>query len=164
MLGYPGAGKTSIAKIIAKLTGAVHINSDQFRKHMFDNPEHISETEHEQIYNMLDYIAEQILKSGKSVIYDANLNRYAHRQEKYDICKKTGAHAKPIWVQTDVETARKRATKQAGKKLKHRPFGNMKPKTFERLTAQLEEPTKSEKATIVNGDVISEDQIKQAIG
>lgn len=82
MLGYPGAGKTTVSEHISQITGAVHLNSDQFRIHMFKNPLEISETEHENMYRMLDHIAEQTLSSGKSVIYDANLNRYAHRKEK----------------------------------------------------------------------------------
>ncbi len=163
MLGIPGSGKTSVSEHIAKITKAVHVSSDQFRKHMFDNPENISEIEHDQIYDMLDYIAEQILKSGVSVIYDANLNQYVHRLEKYSICKKTGAAAKLIWVKTDEEIARKRATEQADLFPKHRPFGNMKPATFKRLVEQMEVPKKDEKALVINGDEINESEIRKAI-
>ena len=160
MLGIPGSGKTSVSEHIADITKAVHISSDQFRKHMYDSPENITELEHDQIYSMLDYIAEQILKSGKSVIYDANLNRSIHRQEKYAICDRIGAAPQLIWVRTDEEIARKRATEQADLYPKHRPFGNMKPETFNRLVDQMEEPGQDEKAAIVNGDDISRDKIK----
>jgi predicted kinase len=163
MLGIPGSGKTSVSEHIADITKAVHISSDQFRKHMFDNPENISETEHDQIYSMLDYIAEQILKSGKSVIYDANLNRYIHRQEKYTICDKTGAKPQLVWVKTDEEIARKRATEDADKHPGHRPFGNMRSETFKRLAAQMEEPRKDEEAAIINGNDINQTEIKKAI-
>ena len=163
MLGVPGAGKTSVSEYIAKLTNAVHISSDQFRKHMFDNPENITETEHDQIYSMLDYIAVQILKSGKGVIYDANLNQYIHRLEKYRICDEVGAVPQLIWVKTDEEVARLRATEQADLHPRHRPFGNMKPQTFKRLVKQMEEPKKDENAAIISGDAIREDEIKKVI-
>jgi predicted kinase len=163
MLGIPGSGKTSVSEYIADITKAVHISSDQFRKHMFDNPENITETEHDQIYSMLDYIATQILKSGKSVIYDANLNQYVHRQEKYAICARTGAAPKLIWVKTDKEIARLRATEHADRHPEHRPFGNMRPETFERLLEQMEEPRNDEKATIIKGDEINISEIKTTI-
>ncbi len=38
MLGYPGAGKTTTAKLIAELTGAVHLWADAERRRMFDVP------------------------------------------------------------------------------------------------------------------------------
>lgn len=163
MLGIPGAGKTSIAEYIADITKAVHVSSDQFRKHMFDNPENITEIEHDQIYDMLDYIAEQILKSGKSVIYDANLNQYVHRLEKYQICKDVGAEPKLVWVKTSEEVARKRATEQADLHPQHRPFGNMRAETFERLAAQMEEPKKDEKAAVISGDEINKTEIKTVV-
>ncbi|HEX5456453.1 MAG TPA: ATP-binding protein [Candidatus Saccharimonadales bacterium] len=163
MLGYPGAGKTTVSELISKVTGAVHLNSDQFRLHMFKEPLGISETEHEYMYKMLDHITEQTLKSGKSVIYDANLNRHAHRQEKYDICKRTGAAAKLIWVKTDADEARKRATVEAAEHPEHRPFGNMDPDTFDRLVNQMEPPRDNETVIIVDGSRISEESIKNAI-
>ena len=163
MLGIPGSGKTSVSEYIAKITKAVHISSDQFRKHMFDNPENITEIEHNQIYSMLDYITVQILKSGKSVIYDANLNQYVHRQEKYKICDEVGAVPKLIWVKTSEEVARQRATEQADLHPRHRPFGNMRPETFKRLVKQMEEPKEDEDAAIISGNEIDEDEIKKVI-
>lgn len=163
MLGIPGAGKTSVSEYIAEVTKAVHISSDQFRKHMFDNPENITEIEHDQIYDMLDYIAAQILKSGKSVIYDANLNQYIHRLEKYHICKNVGAIPKLVWVKTSEEVARLRATEQADLHLRHRPFGNMRAETFERLAAQMEEPKNDEESAVINGNKISKTEIKAVV-
>jgi len=163
MLGIPGAGKTSIAEHIAAITRAVHINSDQFRKRMFDNPETISETEHGQIYAMLDYVTEQILASGKSVIYDANINQYIHRREKYAICQKTGARPQLIWVKTDINVARRRATREAKLHPTHRPFGNMSQATFDRLVKQVQQPRPGEKAVEISGDTIQKSAIKSAI-
>lgn len=163
MLGIPGAGKTSVSEYIADITKAVHISSDQFRKHMFDNPENITEIEHDQIYSMLDYIAIQILKSGKSVIYDANLNQYVHRQEKYRICDGINSVPKLIWIKTDKEVARLRATEQADLHPDHRPFGNMRPETFDRLFNQMEEPKKGENAAVIDGNKINKNEIKKVI-
>ena len=151
MLGYPGAGKTSVAERIAEITGAVHLNSDWFRLHMYKQPT-FSQEEHDSLYGNLDYLCELILSTGKSVIYDANLNRYQHRQEKYDIAKKTGASVKLVFVKTDIETAKHRATVEADKNRRHRPYGNMDLSTFERLVAEIELPKSSEPTIVVQAD------------
>lgn len=152
MLGYPGAGKTSVAEKIAELTGAVHLNSDWFRLHMYKQPT-FSQAEHDSVYGNLDYLCELILGSGKSVIYDANLNRYVHRQEKYKIAKRTGTQAKLIFVKTDIKTAKHRATVEADKNRRHRPYGNMDLSTFERLAVEIELPKSSEPTIIAQADL-----------
>lgn len=161
MLGYPGAGKTTTAEMIAKSTGAVHLNSDRFRIRMYKQPT-FSQEEHDSLYRNLDYLCELILKSGKSVIYDANLNKYIHRQEKYEIAKKSGAKSVLIYVKTDPEVARKRATVDSKLASKHRPFGNMEPSTFDRLISQIEQP-KADEPTIeisgINFDISSLNEI-----
>lgn len=164
MLGYPGAGKTTVSEYIHKYTGAVHLNSDQFRLRMFKDPLNITEAEHDNIYKLLDHITERTLKSGKSVIYDANLNRYAHRKEKYDVAKRARAGLKLVWVRTDLEEAKERATVLAEGHPDHRPFGNMDPKVFDRLTGQIETPKEEESAIIIDGNQISGSSIRQALG
>lgn len=164
MLGYPGAGKTTVSDIIRDLTGAVHLNSDRFRQHMFSKPLEITNEEHENMYKHLDYIAETILESGKSVIYDANLNKFAHRQEKYEIAKNLGVKAKLIWVRTDPEIARKRATIDAHNNPVNRPFGNMQTQTFERLIQGIETPKDDEHAIEISGKEISPENVAKALG
>src|SRR5690554_3920729 len=109
MLGYPGAGKTTTAKIVSKLTGATHLASDKIRLELFPQPKFTPE-EHRQLYETIDRRTKELLQQGKSVIYDANLNRYIHRREKYDICRQTSAQPVLLWVQASSELARQRAT------------------------------------------------------
>jgi predicted kinase len=163
MLGYPGAGKTSVAEKIAKFTGAVHLNSDWFRLHMYKKPT-FSQEEHDSLYGNLNYLCELILSTGKSVIYDANLNLYIHRQEKYDIAKKTGAEVKLVYVKTDVETARIRATVEAEKNPQHRPYGNLEAAKFNRLVSELEPPKDSEPTVVISHDQFNDDNLKVSLG
>src|ERR1700693_1036268 len=105
MLGYPGAGKTTTAKIIAELTGAVHLSSDETRQVLFAYPT-FKEHEHAQLYSHLDRELEKLMKESKDVIYDANLNRHRHRLEKYALAKRHDYQVKLIWVQTPEELAK----------------------------------------------------------
>lgn len=159
MLGYPGAGKTTTAEYIAEITGAIHLNSDRFRLHMLKEPKFTDE-EHDFIYNALDYLTELLLKSGVSVIYDANLNRYVHRKDKYEICARANAKAQLIWITTDEALARKRATERAEGDSR-RPFGNMDTEMFDRLIRTIEPPREHEPVLVLSGAEISLETLRQ---
>ncbi len=162
MLGYPGAGKTTTAEHISQITGAIHLNSDRFRQHLFKEPK-FTEEEHELIYNALDYLTELLLAGGVSTIYDANLNNYQHRKDKYDIAVRTGAETRLIYIKTDAGLAKKRATEESGNKPPHRPFGNMDPRTFDRLINQIDLPRAHEPVIRISGDKQISDQLKQIL-
>lgn len=162
MFGYPGAGKTTVAHIISKLTGAVRLSSDEIRLEMFPRPT-FSEQEHGELYSEIDRRTEELLKQGKDVIYDANLNRLVHRQEKYTICERVGAQAKLIWVQTPEEIARTRATLESDGDPK-RPYGNLEAPVFSRLVDQIEPPKSDEPHSTIKGVNVTDDIVKQTLG
>lgn len=161
MLGYPGAGKTTVAENIARLTGAVHLASDRKRLEMFPKPEFTHE-EHDALYQAIDEQTKSLLLEGKSVIYDANLNRFIHRQQKYEICKQTNAQAVLVWVRVDKAIAKKRAT-QDGHNDHRRLFGNLDESTFERLVQEIEPPHDDEPVIQLDGTRITEAYVKQAL-
>lgn len=157
MFGYPGAGKTTTARIIAELTGAIRLSSDQYRAEKYATPSFTPE-EHDEVYNDLNVKCQELLSQGIDVIYDANLNRLIHRQEKYDICNRTGSQAKLIWVQTPKDIAKTRATEN-GETDPHRPFGNLDANVFDRLTREIEIPSDDEPFIIVDGTKITPEYI-----
>lgn len=160
MMGYPGAGKTTAANIIHDLTGAVHLSSDALRLEMFPEPR-FSEAEHRALYKELNVQTEQLLKQGVSVIYDANLNRYEHRKEKYDICRRTGAQPLLLWVQTPKATAKDRAAHDSRIQLapKNESLNDM----FERIAGLIEPPRNSEPRTVIDGTKIAPEYIAQTL-
>lgn len=160
MFGYPGAGKTTTAKILSELTGAVHLSSDQLRLELFPNPSFSAE-EHAELYRELDSRTEQLLSEGRDVIYDANLNRRQYRDEKYEICRRTGAIPKLIWVQTEKEIAKRRALHDSRSPLwpRHEHPSQM----FDRIADIIEPPDESEPHLVIDGARISPDNIKTAL-
>jgi predicted kinase len=162
MLGYPGAGKTTAAEAIARLTGAVHLSSDAFHVAVF--PEQtFSKEEHTLRYRTLDYVTELLLRSGVSVIYDANMNRYIHRLEKYRICEKYGVKPKLIWVKAPEPTARVRATVE-GEDDPKRPYGNLDETTFNRLVRNIQPPRGDEPCIEIDGTKITDDYVAAQLG
>lgn len=152
MLGYPGAGKTTTAKVIHKLTGAIHLSSDTLRTSLFPKPK-FTPMEHEQLYAELDRLCGQLLADGKDVVYDANLNRYQHRREKYDICKRTGALSVLIWVKTSRELARERAMHDSRRHLW--PPGEKPDNMFNRIADIIEPPRAGEPYIKIDGTRVS---------
>lgn len=161
MLGLPGSGKTTTAAELSKITGAVHLSSDEFRLAMFPKPT-FSELEHELLYATLDYLAELLLKQGVSVIYDANLNRRHHRQDKYAICAKLSAHCELLWVQTSRELAQSRRVSNSHDML--RPPFESPEAMFDRIASIFEAPAEqSEPFTKLNGTKITPDYLRQTL-
>lgn len=161
MLGLPGSGKTTIATEIARQTGAIHVSSDAFRLAMFPKPT-FDQSEHDLLYRTLDYITELLLASGVDVIYDANLNRFEHRADKYAICKKYGARTRLIWVQTDRALAQARRVADSHDGL--RPPFESPEAMFARIASIFEAPDgHTEPFTSVDGAHISAAYIAQQL-
>lgn len=160
MLGYPGSGKTTTANIIQHLTGAVHLSSDTLRLELFPQPSY-SQAEHDAVYKELDKRAEELLQNGKNVIYDANLNRYVHRVEKYALCQRTGARPLLVWIRVPRDTARSRAVLRGHRHLvpKDETFESM----FDRVANAIEQPQAHEKVITLDGNVLNEKTIAEAL-
>ncbi len=160
MLGYPGAGKTTAAEIIAKLTGATHLSSDSIRLELFPAPKFTVE-EHRTLYKTLDERTEELLTKGKDVIYDANLNHLQYRQEKYAICKRVGAEPKLIWVQTAREIAKKRASDSHRAKLW--VMGENPEQMFDRLVNVFVDPIENEQYVTMDGTKITSNYVRETL-
>lgn len=160
MFGYPGAGKTTTAKIIHELTGAEHLASDVIRLEMFPKPTY-NQAEHDALYAELDKRTEELLKAGKSVIYDANLNRYVHRLEKYALCDRTKARAILLWVQAPKDLARERAVLRGHHHLvpQDETFESM----FDRVSNTLEEPREDEPLYTLDGTTLDKNVVAEIL-
>ena len=148
LLGNPGSGKTTVAKIIEEITGAKRLTSDEERFKRFSRPS-FSPEEHDSLYSQLDKETANLLTVGKSVIYDANLNRYTHRADKYKICDRIGAKAVLIWLNTDRELSKHRSTDKQRQHLW--PDGETPRDMFERIANLIETPRPNENPIIFDG-------------
>lgn len=160
MLGLPGAGKTTTAKEIAELTGAQRLTSDELRLKLFPQPT-FSEPEHQQLYRHLDREVDELLGQGKSVIYDANLNRYRHRVEKYELAKKHQAQTVLVWVDVPKSLARARRIKE---QLLHLvPFHEDPGSMFDRVTKVFEPPRDNEPYVSIDGTKVTADYVRDTL-
>lgn len=161
MLGYPGAGKSTTAELIAELTGATHVWADHERQQMFEQPTHRHD-ENLKLYAHLNEVVDQLLGEGKSVIFDTNFNFYKDRVHLRDIASKHSARTVIVWVQTDKTLARERAMhiNHAVRNTYEKPM----PKTdFERLSSHLEEPRADEAVIELDGRNVTKETVKQLL-
>lgn len=109
MLGLPGAGKTFFARQYAAEAGLPLIDIERLRHELFEEPGY-SPSEDKVVINLADYMIEQFLSAGLSVVIDGMNDTRVRRHSLREMARQYKAHPIVIWVQTDVNTAFNRAS------------------------------------------------------
>lgn len=148
-LGYPGAGKSYLARQLAESLGLVRVSADRIRYELFENPS-FSRDEDAIVFRILDYMMEEALKAGHNVICDADFGLRKSRRLKYEMARKYKATSVVLWVQTDLESSFVRASSRDGRNPDDKYSFNLSRETFDRLVAKLKKPEK-EPVVVVSG-------------
>lgn len=156
MMGYPGAGKTTVAQIIHEATSAVHLWSDIERHKMFGHPTH-SEEESLQLYDELNRRTEEILAEGKSVVFDTSFNFHEDRQKLQNIAAKHDADTVVVWIQLPKDVAKERSVGTGRRRNGYHT--RMSEAHFDELAAKLEPPTADEKVVKIDGTKLDEQTV-----
>lgn len=161
-VGYPGAGKTTVAKLIAEATGATHLWADKIRRERLGPPDYTHE-ENLKLYTHLNEMTAELLRAGNSVIFDTNFKFYKDREHLRQIAAVHGAETVVVWLTTDKEHSKHRATEEHHQDDK-RIHGAMSAADFERLSKDTEWPRSDEHAVQINGTRVDLKKVKQALG
>jgi hypothetical protein len=86
----------------------------------------------------MDYIAEELLAKGISVIYDANMNRKIHRDQKRRIAEKCHAETVLFWFKVPLDVALGRISNRGDGEDKY--FRSITPEVLHRLKDEIEKP------------------------
>jgi predicted kinase len=160
-VGYPGAGKTTVAQIIAEATGGVHLWADQERHKRFPNPTH-SHEESKRLYDALNAETEKLLATGKTVIFDTNFNFRADREHLRQIAAKNNAETRVLWITTPEPLAKERAV-NAPHPPRNGYEAHMSLAEFEGITCKLEAPTADEQPIIIDGSDVDKAALLQQL-
>lgn len=161
MVGYPGAGKTTTARVLHKITGAEHLWADHERRRRYSTPTY-SHTENLELYDHLNQVAKSKLEQGQSVIFDTNFNFHKDRERLRNLASKQGAQTILVWLKTPKDLAKQRATSDAHTQ-DTRILGNMPEADFERMSNNLEPPRENEVYIEIDGTNVSEQHVRQQL-
>jgi predicted kinase len=155
-IGYPGAGKTTVAKLIAARTAATHLWADVERHKLFGQATH-SHAESLQLYDYLNQEAEKLLASGHNVVFDTNFNFRADRQKLQAIAERQGAETVLIWIAVPAETAKRRVVNKIDSRNGYKVA--MTEPQFDAIVSKLEPPTEDEKAIKIDGTKLDREEV-----
>lgn len=157
-LGFPGSGKTYFSEKFSKEIRAFHLNSDEVRSAMFSNPVYTRE-EHDAVFKVMDYICEELIDKGISVVYDANNNRASKRKFLREISIKHNIKYLLLYFKTPIEIAKARNAEREGR-------AKVEEEVILRMERLIEEPADDEPHVEIDGTAIWESQfeiVKQRI-
>lgn len=169
-VGIPGSGKTTFARQLAKRLDAVILSSDSIRIWMWGSRDAIPSSQHgieekrqanELTFGAMNYAANQVLSTGRSVIYDCNANRISERQEKHDIAKKQDAVSLVIRIKVPYEVSLTRVQLREDTHDQRQMPLEKAQAVLKRFLDEIEEPTAKEKTIFIDGQQAFEQQIAE---
>lgn len=150
LYGFPGSGKTFVARQLCDDISAAHIQGDRIRYELFEQPRY-DRQENEIVAHLMQYMAEEFLNAGISVVYDINATRLSERRMLRDMARKSKAETILVWLQIDVESAFVRVSKRDRRRADDRYASPLDRATFEMLIGDMHNPDISEDYTVISG-------------
>jgi predicted kinase len=150
LYGYPGAGKTYFARQLCEDIQAAHIQGERIRYELFEHPRY-DRQENEIIAHLMDYMTEEFLNAGMSVVYDTNAMRLGQRRELRDLSRKCRAASLLIWFQIDTESSYLRVSRRDRRKADDKYAPPMNRQLFDSVAGAMQNPTTTEDYIVVSG-------------
>ncbi len=150
LYGFPGAGKTYFARQLCQEISAAHVQGERIRYELFENPTY-DRQENDVVSHLMEYMTEEFLNAGISVVYDMNAARTGIRRSLRDMARKAKAQPLLVWFQVDPETAYARAAKRDLRKADDKYTPAMNRQTFDALASGMQNPTPLEDFMVISG-------------
>ncbi len=150
LYGFPGSGKTHFARQFCDHIQAAHVQGDRIRGELFEKPRY-DKQENDVINQLMNYMSEEFLNAGLSVIYDANAMRLSQRLALRDLARRTRAIPVLVWFQMDLESAFLRNMKRDKRRADDKYAAAFDKKSFESIIGHMQNPTPSEDYVVVSG-------------
>lgn len=150
LYGFPGSGKTYFARQLCEELQAAHVQGDRIRYELFQEPRY-DRQENEIVTHLMEYMAEEFLQAGISVVFDANVMRSSKRRALRDMARRHKSSSVLIWFQLDLESAFMRVVKRDRRKSDDKYAAPMDRTTFETQITGMQNPDPTEEFIVVSG-------------
>ena len=147
--GMPSSGKTLLSDNLSSLLGMAHVSSERLRFELFEDPRY-DKTEQQIITQLMNYMTEQFIKSGVSVVYDISLSRNVDRKHLKDLARKLNAHLMLVWLQIDIDSAWARSKARDKRKPEDKYAAKLTQDQFKQAVKIMQNPT-NEEFLVVSG-------------
>ncbi len=149
LYGFPGSGKSYFARQFADELQLAHLSSDRIRSELFEEPSY-SKDENNIVDHLMEFMAEEFLRAGVSVVYDANVARFAQRRALRDMARKLHSNTMLIWLQIDAESAFNRSRNRDRRKSDDKYSAPIDHATFNTILQHMQMP-KDEDYVVISG-------------
>ncbi len=150
LYGFPGSGKTYFARQLCDNIHAAHVQADRIRYELFDKPRY-DKQENAIVTQLMNYMSEEFLSAGLSVVYDTNAMRLNQRRALRDLANKLKVQTMLIWVQIDTESAFSRIAGRDRRKADDKYAMPLDRTTFDSLISHMQNPTPAENYIVISG-------------
>lgn len=149
LYGFPGSGKSYVARNLADEIQLAHVNSDRIRSELFQEPRYDTQ-ENAIVAHLMDYMSEEFLNAGVSIVYDTNALRVSQRRRLREMARKHNAAYLLIWIQIDLDTAFGR-TQQRDRRTSDDKYAEPQTRsTFDRQASGMQNP-EGEEYIVISG-------------
>ena len=150
LYGFPGSGKTHFANQMSQHFNCAHVHSDRIRHELFEEPRY-DEQENGIVTHLMEYMTDEFLKAGVSVIYDVNAMRKTQRRALREAARKKGVKTLVVWFQVDAETSYGRLKRRDRRTADDKYAVDYTREEFKSLASKMQHPEAIEEYVVVSG-------------
>lgn len=150
LYGFPGSGKTHFANNMAQSLRAAHVQGDKIRYQLFEDPRY-DKAEDEIVDHLMEYMTEEFLDAGVSVIFDTNAISKRQRRSLREIARKKRVEHLLLWFQIHADTAFTRVSHRDRRRAEDKHAQPLDRPKFDEIIARMQKPGHDEEYTVLSG-------------
>jgi len=143
LYGFPGSGKSYFARQLAEHMQIAHIQGDRIRGELFSEPRY-DKQENTIVAQLMNYMTEEFLSAGVSVIYDESVYRGSQRMAVRDMARRKHATPLLVWLQIDADSSYARLPKRDRRRTEDKYSRDYTEQSYARMLSSMQNPNNEE--------------------